>query len=314
MRRILYSLASAGAVASLAIAATGAFFSDTEVSEDNVLAAGALDLKIDSTAHYAGMVCQLTDNGYVWVDETPDNPNDNPRPELLGTACVGTWELKDLEEGDTFFDLIDIKPGDGGENTISLHVFDNDAWGRIRLENVLDEDVDCTEPETESSDPECSAEPPVPGEGELSESLAWEVWLDQGQVPGFQNYPNDDLPDDPGEGDNIRQKDEPVFDGRGIQEDGSVLLSQYLRQAYRQFCTVGDGVPAEGVSPDGHDNYGNCHGLALDGRLVGSATYYIGVAWSLPGEVGNEVQTDSIFADIAFDVEQHRNNPTPWSP
>jgi hypothetical protein len=36
--------------------------------------------------------------------------------------------------------------------------------------------------------------------------------------------------------------------------------------------------------------------------------YCIGVAWSVPGPTGNEVQTDKLGADLAFRIEQSRNN------
>ena len=68
-------------------------------------------------------------------------------------------------------------------------------------------------------------------------------------------------------------------------------------------------------SPDGHDSYGYAHGLAADGRMVGSTTYYFGLAWELPWNVGNEVQSDSMTATMEFQVQQHRNNPEPvWTP
>ena len=52
MKKILYSLLSIGAVALVAVAATGAFFSDTETSVDNTFIAGELDLQIDSECQY----------------------------------------------------------------------------------------------------------------------------------------------------------------------------------------------------------------------------------------------------------------------
>ena len=91
------------------------------------------------------------------------------------------------------------------------------------------------------------------------------------------------------------------FDG----EDIIINLAPGLSEAFENECGEGD-------SPDGHNNYGNCHGLAEDGRLVGSATYYIGVAWQVDPDTGNEAQTDSVSADIVFEIEQHRNNPSPF--
>lgn len=310
--KIGLSIASIGVAGALIIGATFALFSDTETSKGNILAAGSLDLKIDSEAHYAGLVCAKGEGGTVWT--LPDGGS-TPRTELIGKPCVGTWELKDLEQGDTFISLRDLKPGDRGENTISLHVFDNDAWGRIRVFNILDQDVTCTEPESEvlpADDLECTAPSPSPGPGELSENLNFSVWLDQGLIPGFQcanpatpSPSPSPTPCDPGEGDNERQDREPEFNPEAIRrDDGSIVidLTDVLVEAAEDFVCDGDG----------HEGYGPCHGLAADGRLVGSATYYIGVAWGLDIDAGNEVQTDSLTADISFDIEQHRNNPGPF--
>lgn len=329
--KILLSGAAIVAAAALVIGATFAFFSDTEESLGNTLQAGALDLQIDSEAHYAGLVCTQEGESTTWQQEA----STTTRPELIDQECEGTWALKDLEEGDTFFELLDLKPGDEGENTVSLHVFDNDAWGRIRVTNILDKDNDCTEPEidTGATDPEC--ELLTPGQlvedtelnpddgGELSENLNFFLWLDEGTTPGFQcANPTNASPapdplggaecaEDPEEGNNVfdAQVEEPTT-ANSISlsgEDIIINLAPGLAEAYGQAeC---DGAPA-----DGHNGYGLCHGLASDGRLVGSATYYIGVAWELDPATGNEAQTDSISADIAFDITQQRNQPNPYLP
>lgn len=313
--KIALSLGSIAVAGAIIAGATFALFSDTETSAGNVLSAGSLDLKIDSEAHYAGMVCTEVEPGATeWVDEDQD-PNNNPRTELLGEPCVGTWELKDLEQGDTFVNLTDLKPGDDGENTISLHVFDNDAWGRIRVFNINDQDITCTEPESEVSpadDPECTAPSPSPGPGELSDKLNFTIWLDEGQIPGFQcanpatpSPSPGPLPCDPGEGDNVQQGNEQEFAAEAItSEPGTVDISLP--------SVLVNAAGLNGCTGDGHQNYGLCHGLASDGRLVGSVTYYFGVHWQIDPDAGNEIQTDSLAADISFDIEQHRNNPTPF--
>ena len=70
MKNLLISLLTVGLVGGAVYGSTSAFFSDTETSTGNTLAAGKLDLKVDSVAHYDGMVCVNN----VWVDE--DNPVD----------------------------------------------------------------------------------------------------------------------------------------------------------------------------------------------------------------------------------------------
>src|SRR3990172_7407305 len=109
-KKIVTSLVTIGAAGALLVGATVAFFTDTETSTGNTFTAGKIDLKIDSTASYNGQ----------------------PVPG-------STWELKDLNpQSDKFFNFDDIKPGDFGENTVSLHVFNNDAWGRLVIDNVQD--------------------------------------------------------------------------------------------------------------------------------------------------------------------------------
>src|SRR3989344_1160058 len=309
------------AAAALIIGATFAFFSDTETSTGNTLAAGAIDLKVDSEAHYAGLVCQNS----VCVD---DNPPSTTRQDLVGEECDGTWSLKDLGGDDIFFNLDDIKPGDEGENTISLHVFDNDAWGRFVISNVQALDNDCTEPETESSDPECSITPtPIPGVGELASSLSFHVWLDQGAILGFQCFnpvngaTGARCSEDPTEGDNVQQcisegncQEPDLITPGSLDPNGETHniwegLALY-RASLSTACNATDG-DGDGHAVDESDNYLACHGLADDGRLVGSATYYFGLGWSLPDNVGNEAQTDSLSATLSFEVVQQRNNPNP---
>ncbi|OGD68012.1 hypothetical protein A3E89_00590 [Candidatus Campbellbacteria bacterium RIFCSPHIGHO2_12_FULL_35_10] len=65
--------------------------------------------------------------------------------------------------------------------------------------------------------------------------------------------------------------------------------------------TLTSGNPANGVL----SIYDSTTGT---GALTGASTTYIGVSWSVPGSVGNEIQTDSMTGDISFYVEQARNN------
>jgi len=127
MKRILISLLTVGVVGATAFGASRAFFSDTETSTRNTFQAGGLDLKIDSTAHYAGLVCNVD---HKWALEN----GTTTRPDLVDGPCDGTWVATDLTT-EKFFSLSDIKPGDEGENTISLTV-DNDAWACVRIFNM----------------------------------------------------------------------------------------------------------------------------------------------------------------------------------
>src|SRR3989338_9560149 len=110
MRKILISLGMIVFVGAVVAGATGAFFSDTETSTGNTFAAGDIDLKIDNESY-------AIDNNIKGYD--------NPVGRLV--ASLGTsWTIRDLTTIEKFFDFVDLKPGDIGEDTISLHVNNND--------------------------------------------------------------------------------------------------------------------------------------------------------------------------------------------
>jgi predicted ribosomally synthesized peptide with SipW-like signal peptide len=178
-------------VGALVWGATGAFFSDTETSTGNTFTAGAIDLKVDSEQHYNGMVCTLdVEEGYTWQPEEGYVPGLNQYP-VEDSPCSGggTWG----QDGDgedianqKFFNFADIKPGDEGENTISLHVLNNDAYVCAAVSNLVSDDVSQTEPESQApldTDDMTS--------GELDDQMVWTIWKD--------------------DGDNIQQSDEPTL-------------------------------------------------------------------------------------------------------
>src|SRR3989344_9081184 len=283
MKKIILSLSMIAVVAVVVAGATGAFFSDTETSTGNTFTAGAIDLTVDSEQHYNDMVCvwdgdltngDQTQGAWVW-----DGP-DGSYPER-GTYCDGSWEAADLG-GQKFFNFNDIKPGDEGENTISLHINNNDAWLRMIIKDVTDFDNTCTEPEEGSSDV-CTVVSPellTPGAGELREALLFSIWLDQGETPGFQNN------GDEGEGDNIQQCEYENGDEPNDCYEPTLISAGTIN-------SLGETWP-------------------LPTPLLGGQTAYFGVAWSLPSGTGNETQTDSMSATMEFQVVQSRNNPNPW--
>lgn len=164
MKKILLSLGIIAIVAAVSISATGAFFSDTETSAGNVFTAGAIDLKIDSKATYNGQ-----------------------------PVTSATWQEKDLiPTSDKFFNFGDIKPGDSGENTISVHVINNDAWVCAAVTNLQSDDNGLTEPESKVDATDGS------GNGELDEEMVWKIWRDDGTGGGVA-------------GDNIQNGTEPTL-------------------------------------------------------------------------------------------------------
>lgn len=297
---------------------TGAFYGDTERSTGNTFTAGSVELRVDSEAHYNDMICVEVDNGvYTWQYEQPEQAQNPPDFPLVDTPCDGSWAETDLEDGiHKFFNFDDLKPGDDGEITLSLHVYDNDAWGQFEFTPTRDADNSCTEPEIEAeADSTVCSDPD--GDGEIDENLFWTVWLDQGRIPGFQ-CGDPQLNDaggagcsvDPTEGDNIWQSDSEsplIWDNTLIGETGPFDMGLALAAAFEIFN-------CGSFSVNGHNNYGECHGLAQDGRMVGSTTYYFGFQWDFPLETGNEISTDEFTTDMIFRVEQMRNNPVPFGP
>jgi len=276
-------------VAVVAIGATGAFFSDTETSTGNTFTAGAIDLTVDSEQHYNGQECVLGD-----YDQNPNTPNTGQwvgtgAYPVAGTPCDGTWLATNLG-AHKFFDFLDIKPGDEGENTISLHVDSNDAYACVDVNITSNDDMTCTEPELGAGeDPTCLPTPTdlVTTDGELAQNIEFFAWADTGADLDFGDL------DDPTEGDNVWQAGElPLF---------SNLVGPASDVLGGETYTLADSVT---------------------GPLAGNTTSYIGLSWCAgnltvvnPGvldcdgtQMGNDTQTDSLVADIAFRVEQARNN------
>ena len=260
-KKILISLSVIAAVAAITIGGTIAYFSDTETSTGNTFTAGSIDLKIDNTSYLNGQ-------------------------PVLGS----TWKLTDLTN-QLFFNFSDLKPGDYGEDTVSLHVNNNDAWACVTFKNLANDDNTCTEPEDADdlpNTPGCWTTSQA-GEGELAQNLYFVFWADMcSESPAVP-------------GDNIYQDecDYPLMFGPA----SDVLNGETYTLA----------APGEVNVFTGEE----------DEPLIGSNDYYIGKAWcfgemTVDGETGaitcngesvdNASQSDSLTGDIIFYAEQARNN------
>src|SRR3989344_4761154 len=267
--RLLLSLASIVFAAALVIGATVAFFSDTETSQDNVLVAGAVDLKIDNTSYLNGVL-------------------------NAGT----TWELDDLND-QLFFNFDDIKPGDIGEDTISLHA-QNDCWLCAEITLTANDDNTCTEPEL-IVDPTCTEpdNPPDLIDGELAQNIKFIFWADDGDnVLEDNEYPEKLIDEGTAqeilEGNTIPLADSltNVWTGNpgdpmpgGLDDQGQPLIS-YIGKVWC-FGTLTPDPQPQGAGDPTQDSGIDCDGSQLD----------------------NETQTDKLLADIKFTAIQARNNP-----
>ncbi|MDC1205380.1 CalY family protein [Candidatus Pacebacteria bacterium] len=262
MKKILLSLGMLGIVGVLSIGATSAIFSDDEVSTGNTFTAGAIDLTVDNESYYNGELNQGT-----------------------------SWLQTDLDDGQgpadgayLFFNFDDVKPGDWGEDTISLHVNDNDSWLCVDVTLTSDDDNGLTEPEEEDGDNTDGV-----GEGELADAINFMWWADDGD--NVYETDEDLLPAGPlgnlavGETASVALADSST----NIWDDlGGPLLGDTVHYLGKAWClgvmnpnpvTPGDNDPT--VDP----------GFTCDGAPVDNMT-----------------QTDSMSADIAFHAEQARHN------
>lgn len=257
------------AVSGLAFGATSAFFSDTETSEGNVLAAGAIDLQIDNDSYYG------------W-DETGT---------LLLPSPDTSWDLADLDDGDgpaddgsyLFFNFLDIKPGDVGEDTISLNVTDNDAWVCVDIEITANDDFSSTEPELEDGDAEESGDD---FDGELAQHLDFIFWVD--------------------DGDNVLENDEEIL------TEG--LASNILNNVTWPIAdsTTGNG-PLTGTETFHIGKawcFGDIYPEPLDQEDAGGPDVRgPGVTCDGAAEANNITQTDRLEGNVSFRAVQERNNP-----
>jgi predicted ribosomally synthesized peptide with SipW-like signal peptide len=281
-RKILLSLGMIVFVAALSWGATGAFFSDSESSTGNTFTAGAIDLTVDSQQHYNKMVCtEVDDNIFLWQPEANfvPGPNHYPAP---GMPCDGTWDMTNLGPTHKFFNFGDVKPGDEGENTISLHIDSNPAWACADVSLTKNDDVSTVDPETDAGD--VAEDVNNMFDGELAQNLWFVAWPDVATTSGGVA------------GDNVWQ--------------GQALEPLYFAPG-----------PAFNVL-GGTTTLALADSTTLNGPLPGGATTYVGLAWcagtmTVVGNnlvcngatMGNVAQTDSMVGNITLRVEQHRNNP-----
>lgn len=260
MKKILYSLTVVVALGVALAGGTGAFFSDVELSGNNTFTAGAIDLKIDNTSYYNGVFS-------------------------TGTS----WTLADLTI-QKFFDFLDVKPGDRGEDTISLHVNNNDSYLCANVQLTSNDDNDQTEPEV-------LVDANGTTTGELASQVNFIWWAD--------------------DGDNVLESDENVISqgpigALGLGGSTTVALADNTTNIW---TGVAGPVPGDQTLYIGK---AWCFGtiaaakLAQDGlgssspRTPANSTGGISCDGSA---LNNSTQTDSLTADVTFSATQARNNP-----
>jgi len=251
------------AVAAIVVGATTAFFSDTETSTGNTFTAGSIDLKIDNESY-------VTNN----AGDLVASPNTS-------------WDLRDLTI-ERFFNFTDLKPGDIGEDTISIHVYDNDSWVCMSAAITATPENGITEPEA-ADDSTVGA-----NQGELQDELNFVFWAD--------------------DGDNVLEADEANEVFEGTIKDFEDTSPRIVADSNWNIFTSEPGTPLTGgqdyyigkawcfgdltltpASQDYPDNVGpltrGTTGISCDGTLVDNST-----------------QSDGVVGDISFTAVQSRNN------
>ncbi len=265
MKKILLSLSLILLVTgAVSLGGTGAFFSDTESSAGNSFTAGAIDLKIDNHSYYNGMLNAST-----------------------------TWEVTDLTI-QKFFDFPDLKPGDIGEDTISLHINNNDAYLCANVKLTSNDENGQPEPEAlvdATTGPGVGA-----GLGELASNVNFVWWAD--------------------DGDNVLETNENVISqgpigSLGLNGSTTVALAD---SAHNIWTGTSGPVPGDktlyigkawcfgsiGTSPLVQDSLGT-----TSPRTPGNSTGGITCDGHL---LNNSTQTDSLTADVKFTAVQARHN------
>jgi Ca-activated chloride channel family protein len=195
-RRLLAGLGAVGIASAGTGLGTSAFFSDEEEFVDNRLQAGTLDLKLDYKATYfggPGRIDAVRAMGYPDAEEILEDDESTGR-YLLGQAPspadMQAWE--DLVQGEQFdfcspeadeylvngdgipmFTIEDVKPGDSGEVTVSIHICDNPGYLRMVGDITGNAENGQTEPELAAEGEDTD------GIGELADAIEVCVWYDE---------------------------------------------------------------------------------------------------------------------------------------
>jgi predicted ribosomally synthesized peptide with SipW-like signal peptide len=264
-KQILVSLMIIGVVGAVASGTTLAEFTDTESSTDNTFQAGALDLTIDWNQTYNGP-------GEYSYAQNSTARNCQTLEEVDGEV------LEDPRVTCTMFALTDVKPGDMGEATVSLHLEDNPGYMWTRFNIYNDFDNNCNEPEGDV-DNTCGDD--VEGSGELDDETHVTVWVDDAR----SNETSEPIPGVEAGNNKLDYGERVLYSGSaaGLDElDGGMMLDS--------------------------------DSTTSDNEAFDAGKSYIAIKWELPYETGNIVQTDSFMMDMDFAVQQERHTGTPQSP
>ena len=167
-RKVLAGLGAVGVASVGAGFGTSAFFSDREAFANNSLVAGELDLLVDWQQHYTAngettfvnahpdhdgdgeqSIAADNDAGQIKYSDFPDGDDEDSNGANIPVLdCETIPPLSEAEFGtdpttgnemDSLVQLADVKPGDAGEITFSLHLCDNPGYIWMQANNVTED-------------------------------------------------------------------------------------------------------------------------------------------------------------------------------
>jgi len=190
-RTVLAGLGTVGVAAAGAGLGTTALFNDREGFFGNTLTAGSLDLLLDYKATYDGP------DGNVVLGQVPTPEEEQAWEDQFGGEidfCSDEGQALLINGTEIpVFELNDVKPGDSGEVTVSLHICDNPAW--VTMSGSMYDNL-----ENGQTEPELADEgEDVDGVGELADLIEVTMWydpdcnnvLDDGEVVIFEGSMTD---------------------------------------------------------------------------------------------------------------------------
>lgn len=109
-----------------------------------------------------------------YLDDVSVYGLDCPTDQYVNGGTCTLWSEKDLGPNDKFWNFTDVKPGDWGKDTISLHVYNNDAFVCLMPSKIEDDENGVVDPEKEAGDTLADGI----NNGELSGALQFFMWND----------------------------------------------------------------------------------------------------------------------------------------
>jgi hypothetical protein len=282
-RSILGALGAVGATTAGAGFVTTAYFVDEE-RFPGTLAAGELDLKLGYTARY------VVDRGgsprETTLAERPAGLDDWAGAVTGGRIGCESGALLDGTTAPAV-ELSDLKPGDRGRLTASIHLCGNPAYlsARVRVLASTDDRSGTDALEAAAGDRDAA--------GELEESIRVRLYADpgcDGSADGRLIYPRAS-PDDPASDRTL----DPDRDARTIRR--LPTLADLARDSVAGLLVDGDLLA--GGSGDG----------PVEPARPGAGC--LTLEWWLPLSTGNEAVTDTVRFDLAVGAVQARHNGSP---